>query len=488
MRRRKLLMPCADLGERLCTQFSEIASPLSLQCRILAFVPKLSKRRFDALAGYTRLPSVVLIAEELEWFSEADDRILGVLIRDRIDQDFSWVVLGRDRRHRFRAVDLKVSISSKDVARQELLDRMHVLRCASEEQFYQGDEVGGPVDFFTPVVPHEQLHPFFALLISDERYSPARGLIAAMMRYHDDVDGNFVQQFQTTGFDSRLWELYLFAVLVEQGYARDSTLHVPDFVAGCLKGEIGIEAVTANPPQGRTVEPPRTPEEITDFLQNQIPFKLAKGLTRKLRRDPPYWSERGMAGIPFVIAVQDFHAPGTMRMIVPAATEYVFGFRHSRKDGVLQIERITEHRVGSSSEKSGFFSSPGAENVSAVIVNPQGTLMKFNRMGLLAGFGSPRVRMTRSGVLRREGRPDGPEPRKFSQEVTSGSTETWIEGMVVFHNPNALVPLDPDLLDGANHEFVEPDGRILSLVPEFHPYFSQTQIFLNGEGPRQEEG
>ncbi len=122
-------------------------------------MPKIQKRRFDALAGYTRRPDVVLIAEELEWYSEAGDRILGVLIRDRIDGDFSWVALGRDRRNRFRAVALNVSIPSQEAATQELASKLVELSSAPDEQFCQGDEVGAPVDFFAPVVPTEQFHP-----------------------------------------------------------------------------------------------------------------------------------------------------------------------------------------------------------------------------------------------------------------------------------------------------------------------------------------
>ena len=49
------------------------------------------------------------------------------------------------------------------------------------------------------------------MLTSEERYSPARELVAAMMRFHEDAYGNFVEQFQTTGFDPRLWEFDLFA-------------------------------------------------------------------------------------------------------------------------------------------------------------------------------------------------------------------------------------------------------------------------------------
>jgi hypothetical protein len=42
----------------------------------------------------------------------------------------------------------------------------------------------------------------FATLIGSRGYSPARTLIGEMMHYFEDVDGNFVQQFQSDGFDA----------------------------------------------------------------------------------------------------------------------------------------------------------------------------------------------------------------------------------------------------------------------------------------------
>jgi hypothetical protein len=448
---------------------------------------KISKRRFDALAGYIRRPQIVLFCEELDWYSESNDRVLGVLAKDTTDNDYSWVILGRDRLLQFRAVDLQTSIPSVDAARADLETKLREHAQSPDDSFYQGDEAGDSVDFFTPLVSRDRLHPSFVLLLENERYSPAREVIGSKMRYHRDMDGNFVEQFQTTGFDTRLWELYLFAVLVELGYARTEDVTVPDLVAESLFGQIGIEAVTANPPQSGCVPPLTNPDEVTHYLQNYIPCKLARGLTRKLRRNPPYWQEPAMAGIPFLIGIQDFHALGSMKMIVPAATEYIFGYRHSQENGAVRIARIAEHRSGNMAEPSGFFTFTNSENVSAVILNPQGTLVKFNRMGMLAGFGSRRVRMVRTGVLRREGKPDGPYPRPFVQEVTSASQESWIEGTVVLHNPRAITPLDPDQLLGANHEFQQPDGRIMSLIPDFHPYFSQTVISLEGEN-RSDQG
>jgi hypothetical protein len=48
--------------------------------------------------------------------------------------------------------------------------------------------------------------------------------------------------------------------------------------------------------------------------------------------------------------------------------------------------------------------------------------------------------------------------------------------MVVLHNPQARIKLRPEMIPGASHEFLLPDGRTISLVPEFHPMFSITKL------------
>lgn len=92
-------------------------------------------------------------------------------------------------------------------AREQLLERMHGLAIGPDTEFHQGDSDGAPVDFFTPLVLAHGLHPTFGILTSDKRYPPARELVAAMMRFHKDADGNFVEQLQTTGLDPCLRNL-----------------------------------------------------------------------------------------------------------------------------------------------------------------------------------------------------------------------------------------------------------------------------------------
>lgn len=441
-------------------------------------IKTLTRRRFEALAGYARSPKIVLYVEEIEWYATPDERLIGMLERDRIDHDFGWVIFGRDERLRFRAIDVNASLPSPEAARQQLFEKMKEQCGKPDEAYHQGDAPGPPTDFFTPIVPKEQLNPHFKILSSEERYSPARELIEAMMRFYEDTDGNFVEQFQTTAFDARIWELYLFATFTELGYARVPDLEVPDFQFASPFGRVGVEATSANPPTVGDVQSPSDKVAFIAYIENYVPIKLARALRRKLEKKKPYWDAAEMKDVPFIIAVQDFHSPGAMRMITSAMTEYVFGVRHSLDDDGRRIEWIDEHVWGNSREKSGFFRLPNAENVSAVIVNAQGTLPKFNRMGYLAEFGSRRIRMVRTGFARGERRnPENPVPEPFTHNVhVPGYTETWVEGVVVLHNPQARIELRPEMILGACHEFLQSDGRIMSLIPEFHPLFSQTKI------------
>jgi hypothetical protein len=86
-------------------------------------------------------------------------------------------------------------------------------------------------------------------------------------------------------------------------------------------------------------------------------------------------------------------------------------------DGNLVIEWLDEHVWENRREASGFFHLPGAENISAVLVNLHGTLPKFNRLGYLAEFGDRRVRMAREGLARIKGKP-GPSFRKSATQIT----------------------------------------------------------------------
>lgn len=85
-------------------------------------------------------------------------------------------------------------------------------------------------DLFTPVVPDESLDGRFITVAAHGSSAPARAMARMVFADFDDSDGNFIEQFQTTGFDARTWELFLFAYLVSSGFAVDRAHVVPDFM------------------------------------------------------------------------------------------------------------------------------------------------------------------------------------------------------------------------------------------------------------------
>jgi hypothetical protein len=160
---------------------------------------------------------------------------------------------------------------------------------------------------------------------------------------------------------------------------------------------------------------------------------------------------------------------------------YLYGYDHDwYKDGSGKIHimprKIEKHRWGNKEIPSGFFDQPDAENVSAVVFSNSGTVSKFLRMGKLAGFGSEKVKLLRVGTAV-DHDPDANVPQVFKHVVDSlNYKETWVEGLDVFHNPKAILPLEEYMFPGASHHWLLSDGQILSHTTDWHPLASQTII------------
>lgn len=448
-----------------------------------AGMDNIPKVRFDAIAGYARQPQAALFGEELSYHQADGGLVTGILMRDIADGDYFGLVFARDAKLRFRNVAITPFVATADDATGDLAGALDKASAAPAETHHQADEKGEPVDFFTPVRPRDQLNPAFVTLIEDESFSPARGIIEPMMRWYEDADGNFVEQFQTTGFDQRIWELYLFATFIEQGFLLDRTAAVPDFVCQGLAGHFTTEAVTVGPTRaGSVVLPPPetdTPDKLAAYLEHYLPIKFGSSLTSKLRKR--YWERNNVKGAPFALAVADFSSPGSMIHSGSSLERYLYGYVHDAgqdADGRLTVtpRRIVEHQFGDKAPiPSGFFDLPDAENVSAVLTTASGTISKFNRMGLLAGFGSGRVAMVREGTAV-DHDPDAVAPTAFRRLVNSPDySETWVEGLNVFHNPRSVERLGVKLLPNAAHHFISPKGERSSRVPPFHPYASITR-------------
>lgn len=452
-------------------------------------VKPLTPERYNAFVAWTRTPIAGMMGQEIEFFSTLNERVIGVLILDRTDGDYGYVALGRDEKGRYRCIGVNMSMRKLD-AQHALLRELKQHFHSGIEVFPQGDEAKDKagIDLFASVVPEEKLGETFRLISAGDHWTPARSIMSEMMRHFHDVDGNFVEQFQTTGFDSRIWELYLYAALLEEGLFVEKPAPAPDFMVSRGGKRVFIEAVTVNPSAGdpvpRSDEEPkvRPPEEIRKLNETKIPIKFGSALWSKLTRAKPYWEMKDVAGHPLVFAIADFHEKQSMTWTSTALIDYLYGVSHDfSKDEsgqlIISPEKIATHEYEGKQIPSGFFLQPNSEHVSAVLFSASGTISKFNRMGMLAGFGLPEQRVMRMGAKYKHDK-NSALPDFFVFEVKQGEvSETWAEGLSLFHNPNAIHPVDRNLFPNvAHHYFV--DGQIRSYLPEFHPYWSYTWNLL----------
>lgn len=466
-------------------------------------VKQMTAERYNAFVAWTRSPAMAMYGEEIEFYSNLPETLIGVVLLDKTDRDYGFVTLGRDLKGRFRCIDVNASMIRTD-ARHALFRSIERHSASGEIVFPQNDEENDEagLSLFDRAATEDKIHKSFQLLRDGKHWLPARSIINEMMNHFIDVDGNFVQQFQTTGFDSRIWELYLFAALLELGLFVSKDHEAPDFQVERYGKKVFIEAVTVGPsphdqppPTGLEGRPIlRSAEEIKELLKTRAPIRFGSALYSKLNRRPPktpYWELEHVRGYPLIFAIADFHEDQSMTWTSPALLEYLYGMTHDflyDENGHLVITplELKTHEYNGKKIPSGFFFQKDAENVSAVLFSSSGTLSKFNRMGLLAGFGLANQKIYRTGVKHRHDA-NAALPTPFFYEVKQGVvTETWAEGLSMFHNPNATNKVDRRMFPGIAHHYLL-DGQIVSYLPEFHPYSSFTWNFLISDWPEGNE-
>lgn len=454
---------------------------------------KLTSERFEALIGYTRVPWILSIVEEIWAFSDKDENVLGLLVWDKIDLDFSYILFARDANRRFRCFDLKASIDTFGLALALLFAEIKKYSEIPKFSVTQGDEGSDPINLFVRKenLSDEQLHSSFEILSNKEGYTAARELINEVMPHFIDIDdGQFLTKFQTDGFDQRLWELYLFCYFNQEKLHREVEFTSPDFILSSDCQTICCEATTLGVPEDMSVVPSIT-ENLPEFI-HYIRGKFLRALRKKLRKR--YWELPHVANNPLLIAIADFHMPPRLveEQLSPASLT-VSG--EALWQCLYGIECVIEYdEVGNVLNRTvplniletdrdvpyGFFNDPNSEHISAVLGNSVGTIAKFNRMGRLAGFGSPNVTQIVYAQVR------NPDPKASTclqrRWVVERKKyyEKWSTGVAIYHNPNAKIPLNPSAFPHAKHFYLERNRLICrELRLDWYPFSMQTFTFTH---------
>lgn len=331
----------------------------------------------------------------------------------------------------------------------------------------------------------------FDMLTSTASHFPALMAVSECYLALPNPDANFVPDFQTRSFASRLFELYLLACFREQGLRVRQDHVSPDFVIEKDGKSCWIEAVTANS------ETPRADgigdwvhasEDRNERLTGGPAERFAKTLRGKLQRN--YHEMDHVQGQPFALALADFHESGSMIWSREALPTYLYGMRADvqgegaeRRAVMTPITKLT----GKHGIPAGLFRDPSFAHLSAVIFSNAATLAKFNRMGFLAGWRPPGLTMIRRGILF-DRTPGALEPIDFEMSVASDEYdalwpwgEAWCQELEVFHNPLATYPVPFDLVPGATHWSERDDEIECSTIWENSVLSSVTHLHMDRE-------
>jgi hypothetical protein len=344
-----------------------------------------------------------------------------------------------------------------------------------------------PIDVFARMRPDADLHPQFLTLRDSPGYEPARRCLREVGAEMHDSDGNFVEQFQTRGFDARTFEIFLFAMFRDAGHSIGRDHDRPDFMLTREGVTVAVEAVTANPPPSSDYRPydpvprtTRTPEETRHYFQHEVAIRFGSPLHSKMQKR--YWELPHVRDMPFVIAVQTFHDKGSLTHSSTSLSQYLFGIGHDwhfDADGELIVEGVPldRHRYLDKSIPSGLFMQPGSEHLSAVLFSNAGTIAKFNRMGHQLS-GQRNLRMLRAGTCYSYA-PNAVLPEPFVYEVgdPSQGLEPWREGTVLIQNPRALHPVPTDWIGAGAEEYLEGEVVVPRWRDQFQPYASHTSVY-----------
>ena len=101
-------------------------------------IKSLTQSQFDAF-NPQRAPGVEAIATEKSWFADDAGNVIGTILLDRSDNDWNYVILGRDESGAFRWIEGDSSFQTQELAQEKLIAAMTKLESSGEPVFPQGD-------------------------------------------------------------------------------------------------------------------------------------------------------------------------------------------------------------------------------------------------------------------------------------------------------------------------------------------------------------
>lgn len=305
------------------------------------------------------------------------------------------------------------------------------------------------MDLFSPIVPEGAWHPNFAAQMRQP--NPwNRAVLSDWAKGFVDRDRKFIREFQTT-FNSSFWELYLNAVLRELGCTVDFSYRSPDFVI-TEPTSFAIEAAVASHAKGNLPEYRRAEATLPDDLNElnrQAIIRLANALQGKYDKYKKHYASLShVAGKPFVIALAPFDRPhfnlACQRGIEALLYNYYVDEEAWNADDRNRLQgqllRTVKKQSGADIEL-GVFQNGSMPEISAVLFSTTAT---WGKVRALSADPNPDISIV---ALRLN--TNSPIPHEIYAKK-SEYTESLLDGLRVYHNPDARWPLSPAIFHNSD--------------------------------------
>lgn len=302
------------------------------------------------------------------------------------------------------------------------------------------------MDLFQLLVQEDKLHPVFKQLLDPDN-DDERRLLQSWSDGMPDRDGKFVKEFQTT-FESSLWELYIHALLKELNYKTDFTYPSPDFSI-VEPSKFVIEATVTRPeaggkqPVGWSIQD--IPSDFTAF-NNDATLRICNSIKQKLDKyRASYIHLPHVKDLPFVLAIGAYDRPGSHLSAARPIIAALYGVYHDEQQAIQNdLNFVPAYEVRDATKKNGanvalgIFNNSNCSEISAVIYSCLATWGKIRALAK-----NPRYDFRFTSFHPNE---NSINPTVFE---TPGATypEQLADGLYVFRNPHAKVPLPPGLFD-----------------------------------------
>ncbi|MBO0135544.1 hypothetical protein J0673_04480 [Vibrio sp. Vb2736] len=347
------------------------------------------------------------------------------------------------------------------------------------------------MNLFEPRFKEKQLHPYFLRIITEEKYAPVRDVLMEWGQGLESRKGEmikFMDEFQLS-FNSSLWELYLNKAFKDLGFTIDYSKESPDFCLTSKSGQIlNVEAVTTNSARNRDksyykseVISESSSQAMREFLDEST-IKLLGAMREKQKlyigedsKEHPYSSHDHVKNNPFVIAVAPFdnHLSFTQNNL--AINRVLFGIEPPRKNRYGQFVqdkiKYVEKKNGTKLDV-GIFTNDSYKEISAVIFSTTGMFgkaivqskidakvraTKYREYSLKQFRANKRKNKLGLTVNHLSSTHEIHSFRHIVNDVIGGSdmhfchTSEWVEshvdGLHIYYNPFAEVPLNKNLFN-----------------------------------------